>query len=36
MMTYDAMNMLIQFGIFLATGLTALVAIIAIVINTKK
>lgn len=36
MMTYDAMNMLFQFGIFLATSLTALVAIIAIVINTKK
>ncbi|WP_253724380.1 putative holin-like toxin [Sporosarcina sp. HYO08] len=36
MMTYDAMNMLFQFGIFLATSLTALVAIIVIVIDRKK
>ncbi|WJY27316.1 putative holin-like toxin [Sporosarcina trichiuri] len=36
MMTFDAMNMLFQFGIFLATSLTAVVAIIAIVIKTKK
>ncbi|MFA1822219.1 putative holin-like toxin [Virgibacillus oceani] len=35
-MTYDAMNMLFQFGIFLATGLTAMVAIVAIVIKRKK
>ncbi|WP_253724381.1 putative holin-like toxin [Sporosarcina sp. HYO08] len=36
MMTYDAMNMLFQFGIFLATSLTALVAIIVIVVDRKK
>ncbi|MBE1556425.1 hypothetical protein H4683_003550 [Filibacter limicola] len=38
MITYEAMtNILLQFGIFLATALTAVVAIIvAIVIMTKK
>ncbi|MFE8696407.1 putative holin-like toxin [Cytobacillus sp. FJAT-53684] len=36
MVTYEAMNMLIQFGIFLATALTALVAMIALVTNSKK
>ena len=36
MVTYDAMNMLFQFGIFLAAALTAGVAIIAITINKKK
>ncbi|WP_298827530.1 putative holin-like toxin [uncultured Planococcus sp.] len=36
MVTYDAMNMLFQFGIFLTAALTAVVAIIAITINRKK
>ncbi|MDC3411984.1 putative holin-like toxin [Aquibacillus sp. 3ASR75-11] len=36
MVTYEAMNMLFQFGIFLATLLTAVVAIIALVTNRKK
>ena len=36
MVTYEAMNMLFQFGIFLATALTAFVAIIAVVANRKK
>ncbi|WNS75188.1 putative holin-like toxin [Bacillus sp. DTU_2020_1000418_1_SI_GHA_SEK_038] len=36
MVTYEAMNMLIQFGIFLATALTAIVAIIAVVTKRKK
>lgn len=31
--TYDAMNMLFQFGIFLTAALTAVVAIIAITIK---
>ncbi|MFJ7934388.1 putative holin-like toxin [Sporosarcina sp. NPDC096371] len=37
MVTFEAMNMLFQFGIFLATTLTAVVAIIvAIVITNQK
>ncbi|MEK5071484.1 putative holin-like toxin [Sporosarcina sp. FSL K6-1508] len=36
MVTYDAMNMLFQFGIFLATAITAVAAIIAIATNKKK
>ncbi|MFD2679296.1 putative holin-like toxin [Bacillus seohaeanensis] len=36
MVTYEAMNMLFQFGIFLATTLTTIVAIIALVANRKK
>ncbi|WP_237150684.1 putative holin-like toxin [Planococcus rifietoensis] len=36
MVTYDAMNMLFQFGIFLTSALTAGVAIIAIAMNKKK
>lgn len=35
MVTYGAMKMLFQFGIFLASALTAGVAIIAIAINKK-
>jgi hypothetical protein len=34
--TYEAMNMLFQFGIFLATALTAVTTIIVIVTNRKK
>ncbi|WP_461183566.1 putative holin-like toxin [Virgibacillus kimchii] len=36
MVTYDTINLLIQFGIFLATGLTAMIAIIALVTERKK
>ena len=37
MVTFEAMNMLFQFGIFLATTLTTVVAIVvAIVITNKK
>ncbi|MFP3322376.1 putative holin-like toxin [Planococcus maritimus] len=36
MVTYDAMNMLFQFGIFLTSALTVGVAIIALAINKKK
>ena len=37
MVTFEAMNMLFQFGIFLAATLTVVVAIIvAIVITNKK
>ena len=36
MVTYEAMNMLFQFGIFLVTALTAVVAIVALVTNIKK
>ncbi|MDW0113989.1 putative holin-like toxin [Sporosarcina saromensis] len=36
MVTYDAMNMLFQFGLFLAAAVTAVVAIIALFINRKK
>ncbi|WEG13424.1 putative holin-like toxin [Pullulanibacillus sp. KACC 23026] len=36
MVTFEAMNMLFQFGIFLATVLTAMVGIIALVANRKK
>ncbi|MDW0111179.1 putative holin-like toxin [Sporosarcina aquimarina] len=36
MVTYDAMNMLFQFGMFLATMATAIVARIALSINRKK
>jgi tetrahydromethanopterin S-methyltransferase subunit B len=36
MVTYEAMNMLFQFGIFLATAITAVVAIIAFVTNKNK
>nr|WP_318281070.1 putative holin-like toxin [Paenibacillus bovis] len=36
MVTYEAINMLFQFGIFLATALAAIVGIIALVTNRKK
>ncbi|MEZ7171114.1 putative holin-like toxin [Sporosarcina sp. OR05] len=36
MVTYDAMNMLFQFGMFLVATVTAVVAIIALFINRKK
>ncbi|MCH1627042.1 putative holin-like toxin [Ferdinandcohnia quinoae] len=36
MVTYEAINMLFQFGIFLATTLAAIVAMIALVISRKK
>jgi len=36
MVIYDAINMLFQFGIFLVTGLTAMIAIVALVIKRKK
>ncbi|WP_221629145.1 MULTISPECIES: putative holin-like toxin [Metabacillus] len=36
MVTYEVLNMLFQFGIFLATTLAAFVAIIALVTNRKK
>ncbi|WP_246589456.1 putative holin-like toxin [Desertibacillus haloalkaliphilus] len=36
MVTYEAMSMLFQFGAFLATALTAIVAVIALVISRKK
>ncbi|WP_246096972.1 putative holin-like toxin [Psychrobacillus soli] len=36
MVTYDAMNMLFQFGIFLATAATAVIALIALYTNRKK
>ncbi|MED4475540.1 putative holin-like toxin [Oceanobacillus caeni] len=36
MVTYEAMNMLFQFGIFIVTALTAVVTIIAIVTNKRK
>ncbi|WP_227521548.1 MULTISPECIES: putative holin-like toxin [Bacillus] len=36
MVTYEAMNMLFQFGVFLVTTLTALVAMIALVTNKKE
>ncbi|UOQ86957.1 putative holin-like toxin [Gracilibacillus salinarum] len=36
MVTYEAMSMLFQFGIFLATFLATIVAIIALVTNRKK
>ncbi|MHC8514877.1 putative holin-like toxin [Sporosarcina sp. ITBMC105] len=36
MVTYDAMNMLFQFGMFLAAAAAAIVAIIALFINRKK
>ncbi|WP_240510096.1 putative holin-like toxin [Virgibacillus profundi] len=36
MVTYEAMNMLFQFGILLVTTLTAVVTIIAVVTNRKK
>ncbi|WP_245831717.1 putative holin-like toxin [Oceanobacillus senegalensis] len=36
MVTYDAIYMLFQFGIFLLSGLTTVVAIIALVTNRKK
>jgi hypothetical protein len=36
MVTYEAMNMLFQFGIFLVTTATAVVAMIALNTNRKK
>ncbi|WP_450097611.1 putative holin-like toxin [Sporosarcina beigongshangi] len=36
MVTYDAMNMLFQFGIFFATAATAVIALIALYTNRKK
>ncbi|WP_246096833.1 putative holin-like toxin [Psychrobacillus soli] len=36
MVTYEAMNMLFQFGIFLVTTLTAIVALVALKTNKKK
>lgn len=36
MMTYEAMNVLLQFGILLVAGLTLVVGIIALVINRKR
>ncbi|MED4885137.1 putative holin-like toxin [Bacillus smithii] len=36
MVTYETIGVLIQFGIFLATALTAIVAIIALVTDKKK
>ncbi|EGQ27892.1 hypothetical protein HMPREF9372_0110 [Sporosarcina newyorkensis 2681] len=36
MVTYEAMNMLFQFGMFLAAIVTAVVAMIALFINRKK
>ncbi|WOV86355.1 putative holin-like toxin [Sporosarcina oncorhynchi] len=36
MVTYDAMNMLFQFGMFLVATATMVVAIIALFINRKK
>ncbi|WP_231889830.1 putative holin-like toxin [Oceanobacillus sp. Castelsardo] len=36
MVTYEAMDMLFQFGIFLATGLSVVIAIITLVTNRKK
>jgi len=36
MVTYEAMNMLFQFGIFSVTALTAVVAIIALVKKKKE
>ncbi|WP_301110203.1 putative holin-like toxin [Sporosarcina sp.] len=36
MVTYEAMNMLFQFGMFLAATATATVAMVALFINRKK
>ncbi|MEZ7172977.1 putative holin-like toxin [Sporosarcina sp. ITBMC105] len=36
MVTYEAMDMLLQFGMFLAMMATAIVAIIALYTNRKK
>ncbi|WP_391207685.1 putative holin-like toxin [Psychrobacillus sp. L4] len=36
MVTYEAMNMLFQFGMFLATAATTVVAMIALYTNRKK
>ncbi|WP_260858146.1 putative holin-like toxin [Bacillus sp. FJAT-22090] len=36
MVTYEAMNMLFQFGVFLVTTATAVVAMIALYTNRKK
>ncbi|MEK4886205.1 putative holin-like toxin [Bacillus sp. FSL W8-0223] len=36
MVTYETIGVLIQFDIFLATALTAIVAIIALVTDKKK
>ncbi|EGQ27943.1 hypothetical protein HMPREF9372_0051 [Sporosarcina newyorkensis 2681] len=36
MVTYEAMNMLFQFGMFLAAMATVIVAMIALFINRKK
>lgn len=36
MVTYEAMNMLFQFGMFLAAMATAIVAMIALSTNRKK
>ncbi|WP_248512525.1 putative holin-like toxin [Sporosarcina sp. NCCP-2222] len=36
MVTYEAMDMLMQFGMFLAMMTTAIVAIVALYTNRKK
>nr|WP_269135817.1 putative holin-like toxin [Sporosarcina cyprini] len=36
MVTYEAMNMLIQFGMFLTMMTTAIVALVALYTNRKK
>ncbi|MEK3936306.1 putative holin-like toxin [Sporosarcina sp. FSL W7-1349] len=36
MVTFEAMNMLFQFGMFLATAVVAIAAIIALYTNRKK
>ena len=36
MVTYEAMNMLLQFGMFFVTTITAIVAIITLVTNKKE
>ncbi|WP_234402395.1 putative holin-like toxin [Oceanobacillus damuensis] len=36
MVTYDAMDMLFQFGIFLVATFTAVVTVIIVVTNRKK
>lgn len=36
MVTYDAIDLLFHFGMFLVTSITAFVAIVALVINSKE
>ncbi|MDW0117444.1 putative holin-like toxin [Sporosarcina thermotolerans] len=36
MVTYEAINMMFQFGIFLATAVATVVAMIALYTNRKK